>query len=53
MTIYGTERDDLLVGIPGAHDIIFGRGGNDTFRGGESRGFPRINAPPPSRPAPA
>ena len=35
MPIFGTEADDLLVGIPGAHDIIFGRGGDDTLRGGD------------------
>ena len=26
MPILGTDGDDLLQGIPGAHDIIFGRG---------------------------
>ena len=33
MAIFGTEGDDFLEGVPGEHDIIYGRGGNDTLRG--------------------
>ena len=33
--IFGTEGDDLLEGIPGADDVIYGYGGNDTLVGGD------------------
>ena len=35
MPILGADTNDLLEGIPGADDIIYGRGGNDTLDGGE------------------
>ena len=33
--IFGTEGDDLLEGMPGADDVIYGYGGNDTLVGGD------------------
>ena len=35
MPILGTDANDLLEGIPGADDIIYGGDGDDTLRGGQ------------------
>ena len=35
MPILGTDANDLLEGLPGADDIIYGGDGDDTLRGGQ------------------